>query len=85
MKKKFKKDLPHDIYLNISGAKAWANSPKSKWSDMPLNLSPETLCSSVRGVTELIYFSRQEMGVQAASQAFGAGLGGGQDLAKAGQ
>lgn len=52
---------------------------------MPLNLSPETLCSSVRGVTELIYFSRQEMGVQAASQAFGAGLGGGQDLAKAGQ
>lgn len=51
----------------------------------PQNLSPKTLHSSVWLVTELIYFTRQEMGAWAASQAFGTGPGEGWDLAEAWQ
>lgn len=54
-------------------------------SHAPLNLSPKTLRSSVGAVTELIYFSRQEMGARATSQGFEAGPRGRQNLAGARQ
>lgn len=62
MKKKFQKDLLHDIYLNVNSAKAWANLPKSKWSHAPLTLSPKTLHASVWAVVELIYVPGRKWG-----------------------